>query len=132
MPAIGMAIRYLPFAMLIQYGCYLRMDRNRIDAARLLQTGRGQAFFRVKVFMMMPGMAIAGLVVFLLTLGDVGTALMLMPAGKEPLSVKIYNYLHYGASETVAVFCLMQMAVCLAAVGVLYFGTWIWQKIHKR
>lgn len=132
MPSIGMAIRYLPFAMLIQYGCYLRMDRNRIDAARLLQPGRGQAFWRVKVFMMMPGMAIAGLVVFLLTLGDVGTALMLMPAGKEPLSVKIYNYLHYGASETVAVFCLMQMAVCLAAVGVLYFGTWIWQKIHKR
>jgi iron(III) transport system permease protein len=37
------------------------------------------------------------------------------------MSVKIYNYLHYGSSEKVTYFCLMQMAVCIALMGVLYF-----------
>ena len=119
-PAVGMAIRYMPFSMIIQYGCYLRMDRERINAAELLQPRRGIAFVKVTLPFMAPGLFISSVVVFLLTLGDVGTALMLMIAGKEPLSVKIYNYLHYGSSETVTAFCLVQMAVCLGVMTVLY------------
>ncbi len=122
MPAIGMAIRYLPFSALIQFGCYMRMDRDKILAARLLESRKGQAFFRVKLPMMYPGLCISAIVVFLLTLGDVGCALMLMPPGKEPLSVKIYNYLHYGASETVAGFCLLQVICCLLCMSLLYFA----------
>ncbi len=121
MPAIGMAIRYLPFSALIQFGCYMRMDKDKIAAARLLESRRGQAFFRVKLHMMGPGLCISGIVVFLLTLGDVGCALMLMPPGKEPLSVKIYNYLHYGSSETVAGFCLLQVICCILCMSLLYF-----------
>lgn len=120
MPAVGMAVRYLPLAMMIQYGCYLRMDRDRIRAARLLQRYPGEAFWRVQLHLMRPGLVISGIVVFLLTLGDVGTALILMPAGREPLSVKIYNYLHYGSTETVAVFCMLQVAVCVLLMGALY------------
>ena len=119
-PAVGMAVRYMPFAMIIQYGAYLRMDREKIRAAILLQTQSIKGFFGVKLPMMLPGIFVSSVVVFLLTLGDVGTALMLMVAGKEPLSVKIYNYLHYGSSETVAVFCLIQMIVCLALMIILY------------
>jgi iron(III) transport system permease protein len=52
-----------------------------------------------------------------------------MPAGMEPLSVKIYNYLHYGSSETVAAFCLLQVMVCMLMMGILYAGT---QAHHKR
>ena len=125
MPALGMAARYLPLSMLIQYGCYVRLDREKIKAAKLLQRRRGAAFWRVQLPMMLPGLVISGIVVFLLTLGDVGTALVLMPAGREPLSVKIYNYLHYGASETVAIFCLMQTAVCMISMMMIYIAVHI-------
>lgn len=120
MPAVGMAIRYLPFAMLVQYGCYLRIDRDKLRAARLLAPNGSKALLKVQLPLMAPGFIISGIVVFLLTLGDVGTALILMGAGKEPLSVKIYNYLHYGSSETVAVFCLIQMTVCILLMLLLY------------
>ncbi|MCR5033477.1 MAG: hypothetical protein K6A92_11540 [Lachnospiraceae bacterium] len=120
MPAVGMAIRYLPFSVIIQFGAYLRMDKDKLSAAYLLQGKKGGAFFRVQLFMMRPGLLISGIVVFLLMLGDVGTALMLMQPGREPLSVKIYNYLHYGASETVAVFCLLQILCCLVGMGLIY------------
>ena len=120
MPAVGMAVRYLPFAMLVQYGCFLRIDRDKIRAARLLAPDWGKALLKVQLPLMAPGFIISGIVVFLLTLGDVGTVLILMGAGKEPLSVKIYNYLHYGSSETVAVFCLIQMTVCILLMLLLY------------
>ena len=38
-----------------------------------------------------------------------------MPPGMETASVKIYNYLHYGASEYVAGFCLITVLLMLAA-----------------
>ena len=123
LPAAGLAIRYLPFATLIQYGCYLRIDRNRIRAAGLLQSSSGCAFFRVQLPLMTPGLIISGIVVFLLTLGDVGTSLVLATAGREPMSVKIYNYLHYGSSEKVTFFCLIQMLVCIALMGLVYLLT---------
>ena len=119
-PAFGMAVRYMPYALLIQYGCYIRMDRERIDAAYLLQKRKGEAFFKVKLAMMAPGIMITSAAVFLLSLGDVGTILMLMSAGREPLSVKIYNYLHYGQSEAVAVFCLMQITACLLVMAGMF------------
>lgn len=43
---------------------------------------------------------------FLLSFGEEGIMLVLMPPGAETVSVKIYNYLHYGASEYVSGFCL--------------------------
>ncbi|MBQ7534337.1 MAG: iron ABC transporter permease [Stomatobaculum sp.] len=121
LPAAGLAIRYLPFAMLIQYGCYLRIDRKRIGAAALLQQTPGSAFIKVQLPLMAPGLVISGIIVFLLTLGDVGTSQILMTPGREPMSVKIYNYLHYGSSELVTVFCLMQMVLCVVLMGAVYF-----------
>ena len=131
-PAMGMAVRYLPFALIIQYGCYIRMDSRRIEAACLLQRKRGVAFFSVQLPMMMPGLIITAIVVFMLSLGDVGTVLMLMPAGKEPLSVKIYNYLHYGQSEAVAVFCLMQITACIILMLLLYLTVGLTERSKHR
>lgn len=120
MLALGLAVRYMPFATLIQYGCYLRIDRARIGAAGLLQNRRGRAFLKVKLPLMAPGLVVSSLVVFLLMLGDVGVSLILMSPGREPMSVKIYNYLHYGSSETVTVFCLIQIIVCIVLLAAVY------------
>ena len=62
------------------------------------------------------GLLAAFAVAFMLSMADVGTVLILMPAGMEPLSVKIYNYLHYGSSELVAGFCYFQVLLCMAVM----------------
>nr|MCR5405663.1 hypothetical protein [Lachnospiraceae bacterium] len=120
LPAVGLAIRYMPFSMLIQYGCYLRLDKDRINAAGLLQDKCGKAFLKVQLPLMTPGLIVSSIAVLLLTLGDVGTSLVLMSAGREPMSVKIYNYLHYGSSEKVTYFCMLQTAVCLLLMITAY------------
>ncbi len=119
LPALGCASRFAPLAMLVMAGVLSRMDHRRIEAARLLQSRPGSGFLRVIVPMVAPGMLAAALTVFLLTIGEVGAVLVLTPPGGSPISIKIYNYLHYGASEQVSGFCLVQTVFCAAAMAVI-------------
>lgn len=60
----------------------------------------------------------AMLIVFALSLGEFGVSLLVMPPGFQTITIKIYNYLHYGASDVVAVLCLfMLLMVILVIIG---------------
>ena len=64
--------------------------------------------------------------VFILAAGELGATLIVAPPGRATLTMKIYTYLHYGASEAVAGLCLSVAAVALLGglVGVLMVGRW--------
>jgi iron(III) transport system permease protein len=71
----------------------------------------------------MPSLIAAFSAVFALSATELGAAVLLAPPGKNTLTMKIYNYLHYGASETVAVLCLIMLVITLFA-GVLAVSTY--------
>ena len=112
-PALGCATRFMPFGTMILTGMLFRVDKKCLEAAEVLQSSKRKAFLAVKLPMFAPGILASGLLVFLLAIGDVGVTLMTAPPGKEPFSIKIYNYLHYGASEMVSGFCMVVVLVCL-------------------
>ena len=56
---------------------------------------------------MAPGLIVAGMTVFLLTIGELSATLLVLPPGRNTLAVKTYNLLHYGASDAVAGLCLL-------------------------
>ncbi len=58
----------------------------------------------------------AMLIVFALALGEFGVSLLVMPPGYQTLTIKIYNYLHYGASEVVAVLCLFMLVMIILVI----------------
>ena len=122
-PALGCATRFMPFGTMILTGMLFRVDKKCLEAAEVLQSSKRKAFLAVKLPMFAPGILASGLLVFLLAIGDVGVTLMTAPPGKEPFSIKIYNYLHYGASEMVSGFCMVVVLVCLtvtvAMIGLL-------------
>lgn len=122
-PALGCATRFMPFGTMILTGMLFRVDKKCLEAAEVLQSSNRKAFLAVKLPMFAPGILASGLLVFLLAIGDVGVTLMTAPPGKEPFSIKIYNYLHYGASEMVSGFCMVVVLVCLtvtvAMIGLL-------------
>jgi len=115
-PALGCATRFLPLGMLVLMGICFGVDKKSLQAALLLQNNWWKAVAVVKIPVYAPGVWAAGFLVFLLTLGDVGVTLMTAPPGKEPFSIKIYNYLHYGASEMVSGFCMVIIVICLAVM----------------
>ena len=57
-------------------------------------------------------------VAFVLSLGELGTTLLVIPAGWETLPLKIYNLMHYGAERMVAALSLVLVAIILAAAGI--------------
>ena len=103
----------MPFAVLILASSIRRLDKRRLEMASIMATGE-PALIRLALQMLLPGILCAGGLMFFLTVGEEGIMLVLMPPGLETASVKIYNYLHYGASEYVSGFCLVSVTAMLA------------------
>lgn len=112
-PALLMAFRFAPFACLMIGARLARADVDAMEAGRVFERRRGDWMFHVWLPMILPVLAAALLLVALLVVGEVGGTLMVMPPGQQPLSITIYNYLHYGASGTVSALCLALFAAAL-------------------
>lgn len=106
LPGLGCAIKYLPFAVIILVCTIKRVDQNKKELA-LLYSNKWYQYKLLELGMYLPGILGAMILVFFLSFGEEGIILVLMPPGAETVSVKIYNYLHYGASEYVSGFCLI-------------------------
>jgi iron(III) transport system permease protein len=112
-PALLMAFRFAPFACLMTGARLARADVDTMEAGRVFERRRGDWVLRVWLPMLLPVLTAALLLVALLVVGEVGGTLMVMPPGQQPLSITIYNYLHYGASGTVSALCLALFAAVL-------------------
>ncbi|MCR5398823.1 MAG: hypothetical protein K6E68_04730 [Lachnospiraceae bacterium] len=108
--AIGCGIKIAPFMVLII--CIYRRytDRHLTEIAWILADKRKKAFL-MECRLILPGLMIAFMLAFFMTYAEEGIMLVLMAPGLEAITVKIYNYLHYGASEYVSAFCLISVGV---------------------
>lgn len=127
-PALGCAVKYMPFAVLLFMARARRIPAEELELARVYARSEGEYVRRVLLPAYRPALWGAGALVFLLTLGEEGITLVLMPPGYETLAVKVYNYLHYGASELVSGFCLLTV---LATAGMM-LGTGMLIRGRKR
>ncbi len=118
MPVLAALARYTPLAALVMIATLRRQNPELIDAARLLQANRVRRWLLIRLPLLAPGLLAAASVVFCLTLGELSATLMIAAPGSPTLTMRIYNYLHYGASSTVAGLTLVLTALVLI-LGVL-------------
>lgn len=114
MPILACTLRFLPFSMLLLLSFLKRMDRNLFDAALILQKNRLQTLLQVHLPILSGAYLGAGLLAAVLTAGELGATLLLVPPGAGTLTLKIYNYLHYGQSEVVSGLCLLLYLIALS------------------
>lgn len=107
--------RFTPLAVLAVAAWRSRMDPALLDAAHVFAPP-AKAFWRVELPLLFPGVAVGAAVVFVLSLGELGATLLVVPPGSGTLALRIYNYLHYGASGSVAALALCLMAGTAAAM----------------
>jgi iron(III) transport system permease protein len=124
MPVIAGFIRFIPFATIITLAQMKRIDPQLIQAASILQKNPFQTLLKVRLPLLSRGILAAMCVMFILTSGELGATLLVAPPGKGTLTMKIYNYLHYGQSGTVAGLCLLMLVFSLI-IGVLLYKLFI-------
>ena len=115
MPVLAGIARFAPFAVIVLTAQLRSINPLLIDAARILQTNRWQTWKQIWLPMLMPGFIAAAGIVFALTAGELGATLLIAPPGQATLTIRIYNFLHYGASGVVAGLCLMMTLTILVA-----------------
>ena len=76
-----------------------------------------------------PGLVAAACMVFALSAGELGATLLVIPPGLETVTIRMYNYLHYGSSGAVAGLGLVMTALMLAAGGMAVAAMRGWSRL---
>ena len=129
MPVLAALARFVPFAAIILLTQLRRIDPLLVDAARVSQVHPLRTWLQIRLPMMLPGLLAATGLVFALSMAELGATLIVAPPGHATLTMRIYNYLHYGASDTVAGLCLMMVAAVLAAGGLALAALAGWSRL---
>jgi len=114
---LGYAARFLPFSLLMGSAGVKQLNPG-IEEAALLVTGRWTHILaKILLPLMRNSLAAAFFVVLILSFGELGSTLLVIPPGRETIPIKIYNLMHYGADGTVAALCLLTSGIILSFFG---------------
>ncbi|WP_303860257.1 iron ABC transporter permease [Alkalibaculum bacchi] len=128
MPILAIAIRYTPVGALLCYSGFKGLDKEMINASLVYQKSTLNGFLKILFPVLFPIILMAALSIFIIGTGEIGATIMVLPPGFNTLSIKIYNYLHYGSSQVVSVLCFMLVSAIIIVVGIAQLGTFYTQK----
>lgn len=117
MPVFAVMFRFLPLAALIIAAQLRAVNPLLLDAASIFGRSRVTNFLTVYLPLILPGICIAAAGVFAFAIGELGATLLVIPPGHSTLTIRLYNYLHYGSSGSVAALGLMMTGIFLAIVS---------------
>lgn len=115
MPVLVSVARFAPFAAIILFVQLRFIDPILFDAAAVFSQSLFETWVQIRLPLYTPGLLVAAGILATLTLAELGATLIVAPPGHGTLTMRIYNYLHYGAAGEVAGLCLMITILTLIA-----------------
>ncbi len=119
MPVVALVAKYTFIEAIIFSVAMASLDRSLLDNIQVHWPGLFKAIICIAQLSGRKWLA-AMLIVFALSMGEFGVTLLIMPPGYQTLTIKIYNYLHYGSSDVVAVLCLFMVFIISLVLIVLF------------
>ncbi|HDH04397.1 MAG TPA: iron ABC transporter permease [Nitrospirae bacterium] len=114
---LGYIARFIPF-VIIAVTSGMKQVGQRVEEAAFLTTGNwSKVMYRIIIPLTKHSLIAGFFIVFILSIGELGTTLLVIPPGRETVPIKIYNLMHYGADQMVAALCLILIAIILAFSG---------------
>lgn len=127
LPVLAILGRFLPFAVLVILAWLQRLDRELIWAAQLLEPDDARTTRKILIPLLAPGIATGATLLFLLGLGELGATVLTVPPGFSTLTIRLYQYLHYGATDRVlGLSFLIILTIVLIWVPLLF-----WQRSRR-
>jgi iron(III) transport system permease protein len=125
MPAVVSVVRFAPLAAIIIFVQMRFINPLLFDAAAVVARSRTTAFTRIHLPLLAPGLVVSAGILAALTLAELGATLIVSPPGHATITMRIYNYLHYGASSDVAGLCLMVTILTLVVSTGTILSLWL-------
>jgi iron(III) transport system permease protein len=115
---LGYVARFIPFSVIICSSGLAQLSHHLEETAVLA----GSSFYNLQKKIVVPllnhNLFTVLFIIFILSLGELGTTLLVIPPGRETISIKIYNLMHYGADQLVAALCLILVGIILGISGI--------------
>lgn len=128
--SLGCALKLTPFLVIWLCAARMRVNQKELEMADIL-AARRRDYWNVWLHTRAPGYVVGFAMAFFMTFAEEGIPLILMAPGKETITVKIYNYLHYGASEYVSAFSVV-ILVFILSVEVLILLAIRWNRRARK
>jgi len=113
---IGLLCRFSPFGIRTVSAALSRVDPGFEEAARVSGAGWLRTTFSVTFRMALPGLACAWIVVFILSLGELGMSRLVAPPGVQTLPLRIFSLIHWQYDAFVAALCVILVGCALLPV----------------
>jgi len=118
LPAIALAARTVPICAALLAVWLGQIDRSVIEVSRV-SLAPVKRISKVYLPLALPALATAVCLIFISGMGEVGTMLLVVQPGQSTLSLRLYNYLHYGsAPDSTAISLLMILTAMLIALTI--------------
>jgi iron(III) transport system permease protein len=120
-PWLVQTVRALPLATLILWPALASVPQSMLDTAATDGSGWLGRLLWIAVPQRWPAVAAAWLVGFAVATGELGATILVQPpgaGGEQPISVSIFQMLHYGVDDRAAAICLVMVACVAAMTGI--------------
>lgn len=124
MPVFAVMARFMPFGVIVTTAWFKRIDQDLVHAAAILERRAWRNHLLVLLPMISTGLFVGAAMIFLFGFGELGATVVVLPPGLSTMTVRLYNYLHYGATEMVLGLSFMIMAVIVVLAGLSKLLTW--------
>ena len=125
---LAFAVRYFAPGWNIIAHSLRTTDRNLSDAAILEGANRRQLFWLVQWPQILPQLSVAWYVSYLFCLWDVETLVLIVPPGRETISLRIFNLLHYGHNTQVDALCVLLLILAVFPLIIWNFLPMRWNR----
>lgn len=114
---VGHVLVTMPFVIATVSASLVDIDPALEEAARSLGAGPFEAFRKVTLPMISPGISAGSIFAFIISFGQFELTLFLAPADRQPLPLAIYTSLRYAFEPTAAAAGIF--AICLVVLSTL-------------
>jgi iron(III) transport system permease protein len=115
-PALMQFVRSLPLVALWLWSQFTSVSQDLLEAARSEGAGPFAQLMRIALPLRSTGIAAAAGMALVLSITELSGTLLVAPPGVTPISVRIFQLLHYGVDDRVAALSLSVFAILGAAL----------------
>jgi len=125
---LGLGLRFVPVAAVIALQAWGSTSPSWALAADVHGVPLATYLRRVLLPLLLPAIGVAMLLVALLATADVGTVLLLHPAGQASLPLAIFTVMANAPESLVAALCLIYVASAGGLLGAIWVLVRVWQR----